>query len=80
MSKLYKIRHIPTGKFLRIKLEMEGIKVWKEKRVLERITPEMGNQLFDTHKGWKTPPNPTNEDFREIGCEIVVYELKEIES
>jgi hypothetical protein len=25
MSKLYKIRHIPTGKFLRIKLEIEGM-------------------------------------------------------
>jgi hypothetical protein len=79
MSKLYKIRHIPTGKFLRIKLEIAGIKVWKEKGVLERITPEMGNQLFDTHKGWKTPPNPTNKDFGEIDCEIVVYELKEME-
>lgn len=26
MDKLYKIQHIPTGKFIRIKLEKEGIK------------------------------------------------------
>ena len=79
MSKIYKIRHIPTGKFVRIKLEKQGIKIWKAKGVLEKIVPEMGNQLFDTHKGWKTPPNPTNDDFNEINCEIVVYEIKETE-
>lgn len=78
MSKLYKIRHISTGKFLKIKLEKEGIKVWKTQGVLEKTT-KYGNQLFVTHKGWRTPPNPTNEDFKEINCEIVIYELKEIE-
>ena len=77
MSKIYKIRHIPTGKFVRIKLEKQGIKIWKAKGVLEKIVPEMGNQLFDTHKGWQTPPNPTNDDFKKINCEIVVYEVKE---
>lgn len=77
---VYKIRHKATGKFLKIKLELEGINIWKEKNVLEEITPEMGNQLFNTHKGWKTPPNPSNEDFDKIGCEIVKYEvnLKEL--
>jgi hypothetical protein len=79
MSKIYKIRHIPTGKFLKIKLEKEGIRRWKELGVLEKFVPSMGNQLFDTHKGWKTPPNPTNDDFKEINCEIVVYEIKETE-
>lgn len=79
MNRTYKIRHIPTGKFLKIKLEKEGIRVWREKGVLEGIAPEYGRQLFDTHKGWKTPPNPTNDDFKQINCEIVIYELKEIE-
>lgn len=79
MKYIYKIRHIETGKFLRIKLEIEGIRRWKEKGVLEKIVPEMGNQLFSTHKGWRTPPNPTNEDFKEIGCEIVRFELVEKE-
>jgi hypothetical protein len=79
MKRIYKIRHIPTGKFLRIKLQKEGIKVWKEKGVLVKFVPEMGNQLFDTHTGWKTPPDPTNEDFKEIDCEIVVFELTEKE-
>lgn len=78
MNRIYKIRHIPTGKFLKIKLGLEGIRVWKDKGVLESFVPAMGNQLFDTHKGWKTPPNPTNEDFKQINCEIVIYELKEI--
>jgi len=74
--KLYKIRHIPTGKFIRIKLKKEGIKIWKEKGVLEKILPEMGNQLFDTHEGWKTPPTPSNEEFKEINCEIVTYDVE----
>ena len=79
MKYIYKIRHIETGKFLRIKLEIEGIRVWKERNVLQKIIPEMGNQLFDTHKGWRTPPNPSNEDFKEIGCEIVRFQLIEKE-
>ena len=81
MSKyIYKIKHIPTGKFLRIKLEKEGIEVWKEKNVISGETPGYGKVLFDTHVGWKTPPNPTNEDFKKIDCEVVRYELKEYEA
>lgn len=75
MTKLYKIQHIPTGKFLRIKLEKEGIKVWKEKGVIEGKSQGFGKVLFDSHKGWKTPPNPTNDDFKEINCRIVTYNV-----
>jgi hypothetical protein len=79
MKLIYKIRHKKSGKFVRIKLEQEGIDVWAEKGVLEKIVPGYGNQLFDTHKGWSTPPNPSNEEFAKIGCEIVVYKIEEIE-
>jgi len=66
-STIYKIQHIPTGKFV----ESEGIKVWKEKGVLEGKAFGFGKVLHDTHQGWKTPPNPTNEEFAEINCRIV---------
>lgn len=75
MSKIYKIQHIPTGKFIRIKLESAGIRVWKEKGVIEGKTDGWGKVLYDTHQGWKTPPNPTNEEFAEINCKIVTYSL-----
>lgn len=76
---IYKIRHIPTGKFLKIKLEIEGINVWEEKKVISGQTPGYGKVLFDTHPGWRTPPNPSNDDFKRIDCEIVKYEVKESE-
>lgn len=75
MSKIYKIQHIPTGKFIRIKLESEGIRVWKEKGVLEGKAVGFGKVLYDTHQGWKTPPNPTNEEFGEINCKVVSYSV-----
>lgn len=80
MKYIYKIRHIKTGKFVKIKLTIAGIRVWKDKKVLETITPEMGNQLFNTHKGWRTPPTPTNEDFKEIGCEVVRFQVVEAQA
>ena len=75
MKLIYKIRHKSTGKFVRIKLTSEGIKVWKEKNVIEG-NPGWGKVLFDTHKGWTTPPKPSNEEFAQIGCEIAVFNLK----
>lgn len=72
---IYKIRHKETGKFVRIKLEQEGIDGWVEKNVIEGKTPGYGKVLFDTHEGWSTSPNPSNEEFNKIGCEIVKYEV-----
>lgn len=76
---IYKIQHIPTKKFLRIKLEKEDIKVWKEKDVINGKATGFGKILFDTHKGWATKPNPSNEDFAEIDCKIVIYKSTEHE-
>jgi hypothetical protein len=70
---IYKIRHKATGKFVRIKLEKKGIDIWVDKKVIEGNIPGYGNVLFKTHSGWSTPPNPSNEDFAKIGCEIVKY-------
>lgn len=70
---IYKIRHKPTGKFLKIKLYQEGIDSWKRNNVLRGDNPEWGNQLFNTHKGWGTPPLPTSTDFAAIDCEVVKY-------
>ena len=70
---IYKIRHKATGKFVRIKLEKKGVDTWAEKNVIEGNISGYGNVLFKTHSGWATPPNPSNEDFAKIGCEIVKY-------
>lgn len=78
MKKIYKIRHKASGKFVRIKLKIQGVKGWKEKDVINGH-PGFGKVLFDTHKGWATPPEPSNEDFNEIGCEVVVYNINETE-
>lgn len=77
MATIYKIRHIKTGKFIRVKLELEGIACWVRHDVIE--TGKFGKVLFDTHKGWAMPPNPSNEDFAKIGCEIVKYTITEKE-
>lgn len=69
---IYKIKHIATGKFVRIKLTSEGVKVWAEKGVINGH-PGYGKVLFDTHNGWKTPPEPSDEEFATIGCEVVCY-------
>lgn len=50
MKYIYKIKHIETVKFLRIKLTKDGIKVWKEKLVIEG-NAGYGKVLFDTHNG-----------------------------
>jgi hypothetical protein len=76
---IYKIRHIPTGKFIRIKLQIEGVKVWHEKNVISGQNTGYGKVLYDTHKGWSTPPIPSNEDFALIDCEIVKYKIGLIE-
>lgn len=73
MSKIYKIQHIPTGKFIRVRLESEGIRIWKERGVLEGKAEGYGRVLYDTCNGWKTPPNPSNEEFAEINCKVVSY-------
>lgn len=79
MKIVYKIRHIETGKFVRIRLTKIGVDVWAEKNVISCNCPGYGNVLYKTHKGWSTPPEPTNEDFGKIGCEIVKYEITENE-
>jgi len=76
---IYKIRHKETGKFVRVKLMIEGIHVWKEKDVINSKSSGYGQVLYDTHKGWNTPPVPTNEDFNLIGCEIVKYKVSQEE-
>jgi len=80
MKYIYKIRHKATGKFVRIKLEQQGIDVWASNPLtMQNKNSAMGKVLHDTHKGWSTPPNPSNDEFSKIGCEIVRYEITEIE-
>lgn len=74
MKTIYKIRHIETGKFVRVKLTSIGIQIWAEKNVIAGHSG-YGKVLFDTHKGWSTPPEPSNEEFALIGCEVVKYNL-----
>lgn len=71
---VYKIRHIESGLFVRVKLSKIGIAEWKEKNVISG-NPEFGKVLYKTHKGWNKRPKPSNDDFNEIGCEIVKYIL-----
>jgi len=47
---LWKIRHIESGKFIKIKLEIEGIKHWKINRVVEGNLG-WGKVLYDSHLG-----------------------------
>lgn len=70
---IYKIMHIPTGKFVAVKLKKEGINVWREKDVLSGNNPNFGNVLRNSHPGWKTPPEPSDYDFSTIDCRIVEY-------
>ena len=80
MKYIYKIRHKATGKFVRIKLEQPAIDVWASNPLtMQNKNPGMGKVLHDTHKGWSTPPNPSNNEFDKIGCEVVRYEIIEIE-
>ena len=77
---IYKIQHIPTGLFVRIKLSIHGILGWKKridegKLLFEGKDPAMGQVLHKTHEGWSTPPEPSNEDFKLIDCRIVKYKV-----
>ena len=80
-KKIYKILHIPTGKYVRIRLTSVGIKVWHEKGVLNGLAPGhviaygYGKVLYDSHEGWKTPPGPSNEEFSLINCKVICTEI-----
>ena len=76
-TSIFKIRHIPSGKFIRIRLEQEGINVWAEKDVIN--TGIYGKVLYDTHKGWATRPNPDDAEFARLQCEIVEYNISIIQ-
>jgi len=79
MSKIiYKIKHIPTGKFIKIRLTKIGIEHWVNNKVLEG-NDAYGIVLFDTHVGWKSPLEPTDEDFSKINCKIVKFKEELIE-
>jgi hypothetical protein len=78
MSIVYKIRHNESGKFIRIRLTKEGVRVWKDLSVIEGKFG-FGKVLYDTHVGWKTSPELTEEELLGIGCSIVKYEIKETE-
>ena len=71
---IYKIRHKPTGKFVRIKLKKDGVSVWAELGVINGRAG-YGKVLYDTHKGWSTPPEPSAEEFDLIDCEVVRYKV-----
>lgn len=73
---IYKIQHIPSKKFVRIKLTKLGVDVWVAKDVING-NPDFGKVLFNTSNGWKTPPEPSNEYFKKIDCKIVKYIVKQ---
>jgi hypothetical protein len=82
---IYKIRHIETGKFLETDYFPQAIDKFEEVikegkyNIWKGEHPGMGNILAKSHTGWKTPPRCTTKDYNRIGCEVVKYEIKEIE-
>lgn len=74
-KKIYKILHIPTEKYVRIRLSSEGIKVWHEKGVLNGLVQGYGKVLYDSHEGWSTPPGPSDDEFSLINCKVTCTEI-----
>jgi len=75
-NKIYKIKHLPTGKFVKIKLEIQGVDGWEKRGgIQEGTNGGAGKLLVDFHEGWKTPPTPTNKEFARINCKVVCYDV-----